>query len=423
MKKLGYLISLALTILLPNICCAENLGLKTMSDIEFIYNSTTEGNRVTLKLTALVDFDYNKENYIDIWGEDSNGTYYHVFTGNGDFKLGLNGSCDNTAEITNDKIEKDSVICASKDLSAGTTLNTKVSFGTQYYDNDNLYSEEFTYDIESKSVSQIRIIDFTYQNEMLEKIKKHYNGYVDGGCAGDENGYIYSFIYDRNKERCDLSNEVMLGEYLRWDYTKDLKYYTDILDKYIEQAGIKFETKIENSKIESGLLGGIKTAKKVVEYETKEDNKLLYSWTFDGTQMEETDYDINLEIKIDSGENKDKINDLVENENVLNLDFTYSGKLPKGTKVTINVSDKFKDGEKVTLYYYNPETDSLEKIAEDLVVENGCVTFYLEHCSEYVLTSESNNAQTSSMNVAFYIILLFVSSLGLYLIKREKKVN
>ena len=52
------------------------------------------------------------------------------------------------------------------------------------------------------------------------------------------------------------------------------------------------------------------------------------------------------------------------------------------------VSSVFRDGDVLTLYQWG-EDGNLEPAAEDISVENGYVTFSLDHCSSYVLTGAS----------------------------------
>lgn len=80
----------------------------------------------------------------------------------------------------------------------------------------------------------------------------------------------------------------------------------------------------------------------------------------------------------------------VSNEKEIKVDFDYSGKLPEGTKVTIQIPEgtvKYKEGTTLYFYYYNPGTEKHELVSEG-VCKEGQVTFDIEHCSEYLITSE-----------------------------------
>lgn len=153
------------------------------------------------------------------------------------------------------------------------------------------------------------------------------------------------------------------------------------------------------------------------------------TWIFDGSKVSEDFKELN--VKVLTGENvaedlRNKVLSLIENkEKGLVIDFLHSGNLPKGTKVRVYVDpDQFGD-EALTLYYYNPTTGKLSPVANKLKVyqeEMGAsyVEFELEHCSTYVLTTTSNNAQTGVMNVVFYIVLALFSLTGIILLAKKK---
>ena len=80
----------------------------------------------------------------------------------------------------------------------------------------------------------------------------------------------------------------------------------------------------------------------------------------------------------------------MQGEKEVKVDFTYSGKLPEGTKVTIQLPEDAsvnKDGAKLYFYYYNPETQKREFVSEG-TAKDGKVTFAINHCSEYIITTE-----------------------------------
>ncbi len=164
----------------------------------------------------------------------------------------------------------------------------------------------------------------------------------------------------------------------------------------------------------------------VAEYRDMDTNALLYSWIFDGPKMESSDFNVNLVLKTGNTENKDKINALIPSakENPLNLHFNHEGALPTGTRVRLDVSGTYANGDKLTLYYYNPATNKLEEKVTNIEVIDGNAEFALEHCSDYVLAKEktaANNAQTSSIDVALYITLAIASLTGISLLIRKKK--
>lgn len=80
----------------------------------------------------------------------------------------------------------------------------------------------------------------------------------------------------------------------------------------------------------------------------------------------------------------------IQSEKEVKVDFAYSGKLPEGTTVTIQLPKEvteYKDGTKLYFYYYNPDIKEYEYVSEG-TAKGSEVTFDIKHCSEYLITSE-----------------------------------
>lgn len=74
------------------------------------------------------------------------------------------------------------------------------------------------------------------------------------------------------------------------------------------------------------------------------------------------------------------------------IEFSASGQMPAKTKVTYNVAGTYIEGEAVDIYYYNPATKTLDKVAVGVVVDSDLnVTFGITHCSKYVLATEAES--------------------------------
>lgn len=175
-------------------------------------------------------------------------------------------------------------------------------------------------------------------------------------------------------------------------------------------------------------------------------------------------YDSN--ISMETSINKDKIDSLVELKDAIYIDFTYHGILPAPYKLNVNVENyivdsffeqlgceqydwasesyntcwnnawdksyEYFDNTTFDLLYYNPETEKMEVVKQDLKAKNGVITLEFDHFSSYVLVASSNytitnkasnNAQTSSMNIALYGGIALISLVGIayLLIKKNKK--
>ena len=105
-------------------------------------------------------------------------------------------------------------------------------------------------------------------------------------------------------------------------------------------------------------------------------------------------------------------------EDSLYVEFMHSGLLPGKASVTLNVAERFEDGESLYFYYCNPDKEKLDLVAANLLVENGYVTLPMEHCSEYILTTEAvvvsdtSNPQTGDANPFGLITAMLTALVG-----------
>ena len=151
-------------------------------------------------------------------------------------------------------------------------------------------------------------------------------------------------------------------------------------------------------------------------YEVKDTERdLEYSWRF----LKEKDQNIsvedslyieeNLRLSLDADTMDTRTIHQMVNQEKLIISFDYHGALPLETSVRINVSDRFRDGENLYLYYYNPESDNIEYIAHNVKVQDGYVEFQIDHCSDYFLTAAVvNDAVNNPQSVNYIIIGLIV---------------
>lgn len=150
-----------------------------------------------------------------------------------------------------------------------------------------------------------------------------------------------------------------------------------------------------------------------------------YSWSFDKQAYNKNYFDFDLGLSYDSPK-KNEINAIVGQQIIKkHLSFNYHGNLPSEAKIKINVSDKFKDGDYLYLYYYNEDTNKIEEVETNLKVINGYVTFPITHCSEYFLSLSIVNdaSKTNSNNTGVIIIGMIIIVVGLigFTISNNKK--
>ena len=160
--------------------------------------------------------------------------------------------------------------------------------------------------------------------------------------------------------------------------------------------------------IDPALLNVIKDTETDIKFSVKdEDGRERYSWSFSGSEMAAMDKEISgLDISISiqkAADNKD-LSELLEletpseekNQNSLVISFGHEGDLPAQASVRMYVGDMgYKEGDKLYLYYYNPETGKLDTLpysSEYVVDSEGYITVNIIHCSEYVLVPNKASA-------------------------------
>ena len=139
----------------------------------------------------------------------------------------------------------------------------------------------------------------------------------------------------------------------------------------------------------------------------EKDGKLSYSWTFNKKDIKDNKIDLNFEIKYVSP-NKKIIDSLSkDNNDKFYIYFTHHGDIPSEARVNVFVGDKYKNNEKLYLYYYNAKDKDIEYIDKDLKVKDGYVSFKIRHCSDYFLTGAVvNNAKGNPKIITSIIIIL-----------------
>lgn len=177
-------------------------------------------------------------------------------------------------------------------------------------------------------------------------------------------------------------------------------------------------------------ISSISASDKLIKTETKDkvmfiqdrNGEFLYSWSFDKNEYNKSDLEFDMTIKFKSP-NKEKINNLISN-NIKKefVSFNYHGVLP--TEATVKVPVKnFEDGQRLNLYYYNENTNEIETIQNNIMVQNGYASFEIDHCSDYFLTLSVVKEASGGNNNGVLIIGMLVVIVGLvgYTIFKNRK--
>ncbi len=160
--------------------------------------------------------------------------------------------------------------------------------------------------------------------------------------------------------------------------------------------------------------------------------------TIDGTKIKSASVNFNLKVTVDAKSNA--ISSVatkagINNDKVTIVDFKYSGTLPGTLKTAVNVANKYTDGTKLALYYYNAKKGVLENQYQLTTVSNGYAEFAIDHCSQYVLVDVTaaegtittgtigspKTADTSAMIMWIFVMLAAVLALAGYVLVYRKR--
>ena len=150
---------------------------------------------------------------------------------------------------------------------------------------------------------------------------------------------------------------------------------------------------------------------------------VLYSWEFYGKDLKKA-VDMNFEIKssTDAFEGCEYGN----SSDTVYLSFAHDGELPGKASIAYGVGDFFGEKDTLNLYLYDDAAGSVELVQDNVKCENSYAEISLEHCSKYILTSESfdtavNEKKTTS-NAGIIAVVILAAAVIVIVVKRRKKV-
>lgn len=184
-----------------------------------------------------------------------------------------------------------------------------------------------------------------------------------------------------------------------------------------DEPTLQLRDDVADLELENALfrnLGGKPLTINVVD----DEGALQYSWTFEGEYKEDAG---TFRVSITSAEPDEDINGRISaanGKNPLVLNFAAAGELPVNAVVKYYVGDKYEDGTKLTLYFYNGT--EIEEKAGDLEVIGGYVSFEIEHCSVYVLSeSVPVSGDSSVMYIAIGAAAAVILAIAVVYIRRH----
>jgi len=180
-----------------------------------------------------------------------------------------------------------------------------------------------------------------------------------------------------------------------------------------------------DSKITQENLQKIKESQKIVNFNYRNEDRIIYSWIVNGAELESV-AEMSTNINFVS-EYLEEIGCLSNYADGKYMNFENIEQLPKNTKTKVYVGDKFKDGSLINAYYYNKDNNTLDTVNSGIMVSEGYIELEVKH-SNYFLTRATiqNNIseEISKINIFMIIAIIeFIIIVVLIFINLKKKVK
>lgn len=211
----------------------------------------------------------------------------------------------------------------------------------------------------------------------------------------------------------------------------------DVADKLAAATGeVVTVFASEDATVSANVLAAVKSSGKTLSVGVvNASGKVTAIVTFDGKSLTGTMVDFILKITYDV--QNDSVTKLFNNIGISSaaldvIDFGYLGSLPGVVDVAVNVADKFANGTKLALYYYNESTGNIENQFQLTTVTDGYAEFAISHCSKYVLvevaaaqdmltTSTITAPKTGDMNhIVLWLMLMGMAAAAYFGCKAAK---
>ena len=170
-------------------------------------------------------------------------------------------------------------------------------------------------------------------------------------------------------------------------------YYLEDLDEILNSSdSSNMEIIInEDTVISSQNINKIKDSGKEVKFSYYDkNNKLIYSWIFNGARIESVNK-VNTGIDFNSN-NESDIKSKFKDADGMFISLRQKETIPEGTRLRIYVGNKYDDDKVVNVYYYNPTSKEVELVESGIEIYEGFVEFLGDKGSDYFITEGKSNS-------------------------------
>lgn len=113
------------------------------------------------------------------------------------------------------------------------------------------------------------------------------------------------------------------------------------------------------------------------------------SWTFKGEDIaEDADLNIDPTVTVSKRGTGDVSKLMADVDKAIVMDFAHSGDLPAPAEVFVRASDVFSDGDELSLFTYNEDSQKFERVEDGVKAADGYATFTIDHCSVWALSED-----------------------------------
>lgn len=199
--------------------------------------------------------------------------------------------------------------------------------------------------------------------------------------------YIEAIDYAGNKNRIEVNKSIPVTNEARV-----INENTDINNiineiKASEESNITLLLNNNDKIVDKEIFNAIAGTDKIINFVLKDGT----IWTFKGKDIiNENIASIKLSVRNSPTEEAKNAIESLTNDAIF-IKFDHHGHLPGKALVKVKVNNEELIGKKLTLYYYNPETNEVEKISDNIFVDrDGYAIIEIDHCSDYFLSANSN---------------------------------